>query len=313
MKKYTTLSAITLLILALSCNSANEKQAATTLASPEALKLEDYRAADTSAMANYEMPQVPPQEGNKQQSPDQKPSGTHTFKDWNKKIIKTGTLDLEVKDYKKFELSTRDLLTRVGGYIAGEERNESSYSIVYKMTLKVPVEKFDETMNALSPDSGKILNKKVTSEDVTGEIIDTKGRLDAKLHTRLRYFELLKQAKNMEEILLIQNELNELQEQMESASGRIQYLTHASAMSTIQLTFTQILDATVSDIHNPGFGMRLVNALQVGLQWVGDFLIILVGLWPLWIGLVIIWWCYKKMKGQRTSPRNNPIQGNASV
>ena len=78
--------------------------------------------------------------------------------------------------------------------------------------------------------------KKITSEDVTTEVIDTRSRLEAKKQVRLRYLDLLKQAKNMEEILSVQSEINGIQEQIESAAGRMEYLQHSSSFSTIHLT-----------------------------------------------------------------------------
>jgi hypothetical protein len=45
----------------------------------------------------------------------------------------------------------------------------------------------------------------------------------------------------MKEILQVQQEINSIQEQMESASGRINYLSHQSAYSTIHLQYFQYL------------------------------------------------------------------------
>ncbi len=47
-------------------------------------------------------------------------------------------------------------------------------------------------MNQLSSGSVKMVEKKITTEDVTGEVVDTKSSLLAKAQMRLKYLEFLK-------------------------------------------------------------------------------------------------------------------------
>ena len=177
--------------------------------------------------------QAPPagNEKKQDQSPRQ-PAAANP--DWNKKIIKNATLSVEVKDYVRFNELVRAAVKQSGGYIAQEEQSESDYKIENSVTIKVPVDQFDNTVSALTPGKEKVLVRKITSQDVTGEVVDTRARLEAKRQVRLRYLDLLKQAKNMEEILQVQNEIDDIQENMEAAAGRVSYLTYSAAFSTIQ-------------------------------------------------------------------------------
>nr|WP_315822627.1 DUF4349 domain-containing protein [Paraflavitalea speifideiaquila] len=115
--------------------------------------------------------------------------------DWDKKIIKNATLSVEVKAYTQFNDLVRNAVKQSGGYIAREEQSESDYKVENSLTIKVPVDQFDNTVLALTPGKEKILVKRITSQDVTGEVVDTKSRLEAKRQVRLRYLDLLKQAK----------------------------------------------------------------------------------------------------------------------
>jgi hypothetical protein len=109
---------------------------------------------------------------------------------------------------------------------------------------------------------------------------------------------LLKQAKNMEEILKVQQEINSIQEEIEAGAGRVSYLTHAAAYSTIQLTFYQVLNAQAEHIDKPGFGQRVLNALTNGMDWVGEMLVVMLTLWPLWLLLGGVWLMYKRWKAK---------------
>jgi hypothetical protein len=216
--------------------------------------------------------------------------------DWDKKIIKNATLNAQVKDYNSFYTSLREKVKGLGGYIAQEEQTQSEYKFENALVIKVPVDQFDDALTQLTSITEKINDKKVTSQDVTTEVIDTKSRMEAKHQVRLRYMDLLKQAKNMEEILNVQSEINGVQEDIESAAGRIEYLGHSSAFSTINLTYYQILNITAKDTDKPSFGTKLSGAFRIGLDWMGALFVGIVSIWPLFLAIAAIIVIYKRIK-----------------
>ena len=205
--------------------------------------------------------------------------------DWNKKIIKTGTLTSETENYHKYNIQIHELLKKWETYIASEQENSSSYKIENVLTIKIPVQYFDEAVQQLSfSATGKLLAKQITASDVTAEFFDTRARIETKKRIRLRYLDMVQKAKNVEEVLQVEREINSMQEQIEAAEGRINYLGHSAAYSTIQLTFFQILNSEAANGENPAFGVRLLTAVTDGSRWVGEFIIFMLTLWPIWIG-----------------------------
>lgn len=256
---------------------------------------EEMKTADKGFYTDtVSRPQIP-DDKQKQQHPQQQPA---IKPDWDKKIIKTASLNLEVKDYNTFYSSLREKVKAAGGYIAQEEQTQSDYKIENSLTIKVPVDQFDNAIVQLTTTTEKINEKKITSQDVTTEIIDTKSRMEAKKQVRLRYMDLLKQAKNMEEILSVQSEINDIQEEIESAAGRIEYLGHSSTFSTINLTYYQILNSSAKDTDKPSFGKELSSAFRTGWNWVGDLFVGLVSIWPLFLLIFISVLIYKRIKIQ---------------
>jgi hypothetical protein len=252
-----------------------------------------YETVDT-AMA----PQSPAA-GNNEQPKQQGAATSVQHIDWDKKIIKNAVLSVEAKNYKTFNDFVHQQVKQAGGYVAGEEQTKSEYKIENVVTIKVPVDQFDNLVKAItSTKDDNVESQKVTSQDVTGEVIDTRSRTEAKRQVRLRYLELLKQAKNMEEILKVQQEINNIQEEIEAGSGRVSYLTHAAAYSTIQLTFYEILNAQAVHPDKPNFGLRVLAALGNGLNWVGEMLVLLLTLWPLWLFAGGVWWLIKRYKAK---------------
>ena len=143
-------------------------------------------------------------------------------------------------------------------------------------------------MNSLSGDGVKLLEKNISTEDVTGEVVDTKSRIEAKQQARLRYLDLLKKAKNMEEILQVQNEINSIQEEIESASGRVNYLVHASAYSTINLKYYQFLNGTTAKDIEPNFFTRVSEAFETGGSVIINLALFIISIWPLIIAAIIL-------------------------
>ncbi len=225
--------------------------------------------------------------------------------DWDKKIIKTATLKLEIKDFKGYNDNVHKTVKQFGGYIAQEEQNLTDEKSETVISIKVPVDQFETMLNQLPGGDVKLLERKITTEDVTGEVVDTKSRLEAKKQMRLKYLEFLKQSKNMEEVLQVQNEINSIQEEIESAAGRIEFLSHQSAYSTIHLTFFQPLAGYKPSEDSPSFLTRVSNAFKTGASWIADLFVGLIAIWPLLlisIGLYIGW---KKLKRSKIIPQNS--------
>jgi hypothetical protein len=214
--------------------------------------------------------------------------------DWDKKIIKTAFLKLEVKDFKEYSGIVHRAAKQYGGYVANEEQNQSDEKKESTISIKVPVEQFETLMNQLPSDSDKIIEKKITTEDVTGEVLDTKSRMQAKEQMRLKYLEFLKQAKNMEDVLKVQDEINDIQEEMESASGRINYLSHQSVYSTINLTFYQPLAGYNPSNDSPGFFTRTSKAFRTGFDFITEIFIGVISVWPLCLLVFIAWILWKR-------------------
>jgi flagellar biosynthesis chaperone FliJ len=261
----------------------------------------DFASVDTTAVSLEDItlaapppPKQQPGDTNQQKEKSPSPKTPESKPDWNKKIIKTANINIETKKYADFSKKITDAVNRFGGYIAEEQQSETEYKIENTVTLKVPVDQFQNAIDFITNGDDKINEKKITSEDVTSQYVDTRSRLEAKRAARQRYLQLLQQTKNMEEILQVQNEIDAIQEEMESAAGRINYLVNASAMSTIHLTYYQVLNATAVEDETPGFFKQVGHAFTTGWKGVVEVLVGLIYLWPLWIFIGSGVWLWKR-------------------
>jgi hypothetical protein len=267
----------TALILMSSCRQSNPENKEGVL---EGRSSEEQKwKADTSF--------VPP--------PGQEPEQAGIQQDWDKKIVRKGFLQIEVKDFKKYGNDLNNQVKQAGGYIAGEATQQTEERLENRVVIKVPVAQFSSLMILLSDTKEQVWDKKISSEEVTTDIIDTRLRIEAKKKIRQRYLDLLQQAKSMEDILRIQSEINNVQEQIELGEGRAAYLNHSAAMSTIELTYYQLL-AGNGPGRDTSFTVQLRRAFAGGWEAIKELLLVLVSIWPLFLVLITGLIVFKRTK-----------------
>lgn len=223
--------------------------------------------------------------------------------DWDKKIIKTSTLKFEVKDFKSYNASVRNKIKQYGGYVAGEDNFLTDYKSETVLAIKVPVVNFDALMNELGDANSKLIERSVKTDDVTTAYVDTKSRLESKKQMRLKYLEFLKQSKNMTEVLQVQDKINSIQEEIEAAAGKMNYMSTQSAYSTINLSFYQPLQGFVEpDTTPPGFFSKVGEAFSAGASIIKNLVLGLITIWPICLLAIGGYVYYRKNKKKPTLP-----------
>jgi hypothetical protein len=216
--------------------------------------------------------------------------------DWDAKIIKTANIDLELKNYNSFNTILHQSLRNFGAYIGQEQQLQSEGQISNTVTIKVPVDQFESLMNHLASidKDAKVLDKQITSEDVSTQIVDSKSRIETKKKLRDKYFELMSQSKKMDDVIRVQNEISSITEDIEATSGRVEFLSHQSAYSTINLKYYQVLDAAKVDDASPSFGTSFSNAFKQGASLITNLFLFFVNIWPVVILGIIGWYIFKR-------------------
>lgn len=299
MKLRTT--AYSLLFAAISFMSCNKGESN----KEKGVDVQDLEIMKTE-VKSVEQKQPDPLPGTLQQSasdsaasaPKQSPASPVADPDWDKKIIKTASAKYEVKSFDQFYKEVRERVRKFGGYVAQEDNYQYEDRKEISLVIKVPVAQFEPMMNEMQGKDVKQIERSIKTEDVTGQVIDTKSRLEAKKEMRLKYLEFLRQSKNMEEVLQVQSEINSIQEEIEAATGRIQSLTKQAAYSTIHLSFYEPKDGFITPTpDNNSFFTKTGEAFSRGADLIKGLLLVIISIWPL-IAAVLIGIFIWKRKGQ---------------
>jgi hypothetical protein len=163
------------------------------------------------------------------------------------------------------------------------------------LTLKVPVDAFDQAMARLR-DVGAPLSEQVSTQEVTEEYVDLEAQVRTLEATEQQYLRLLERAQRIEEILPIQQRLNEARTQIERLRGRMTLLQRRSDVSTITLTLVVPAGKGATSPDGEPRPVRTLRAawsqLAVVLQGALD-LVIYAGIYALPLAplaLLYVWW-----------------------
>lgn len=158
----------------------------------------------------------------------------------DEKIIKTGSLDLVVDHADESLAAVETVATEKGGYIQTstlqehEDGTKSGW-----VTVRVPAEKFDESMEALKSLAVVVERETSSAEDVTEQYIDLAARLKNAKAQETRYVEILDVAKTVDEIIQIETALGNIRGYIESLQGQLQYLNSLTGFSTITISLSE--------------------------------------------------------------------------
>jgi hypothetical protein len=216
-----------------------------------------------------------------------------------RKLIKNGTISLEVKDIKTEKIKVDSLIKKYKAYFEKETTNRYGNSTILTLKIRIPSQDFEKFIVGIEKGGNKITNKEISTEDVTEEYIDLETRLLNKRKFMGRYQELLKSAKNIKEMLEIQEKIRILEEEIESATGRLKYISNQVIYSTLELRLEQENDFKYVPEKRDSTYEKLKQSIIGGWFVFVDFLYILLYNWVFIIFISIGIFMFRKYRKKR--------------
>jgi hypothetical protein len=158
-----------------------------------------------------------------------------------RKVIRNGTMHVEVERIDPALEALRAHVAAVGGYVAGESSSARSggRARVASMTLRVPAARLDETVAKVRT-LGQELSLTITAEDITEQYFDLEIRLRTQrdLETRLR--QLLDRPSNrLTDLLEIEREVARVRGEIDQMEGRKRYWDNQVGFSTLTVNLVE--------------------------------------------------------------------------
>jgi hypothetical protein len=199
-------------------------------------------------------------------------------------IVQTASLVLLVDEVPEAATQARHLADSLGGFVVTATQREENSKPAATVTIRVPADRFDEAIDKLKGLAAQVNNEQVSSKDVTEEFVDTDARLRNLRATESRYLELLQQARTVDDILKIEQQLTNVRAQIEQLQGRLQYLQRSAQMSVITAELRPFAGAQAAPASWSLLPVlrsawaALVSTLQLGLAAI-IWLLVFVPIW----------------------------------
>jgi hypothetical protein len=228
----------------------------------------------------------------------------------DRKIIRNAELNLEAENPEDAQRKITSIAELRGGFVVESQQSSSEVTSVTRdivgMTVRVPADKFSETLADIRNVSTRVVLESVKGQDVTEEFIDIEAQIKAKKALEQQFMEIMKRANTVEDALNVQSELAVVRGEIERVEGRKRFLENQSSLSTIKI---RLQTAKVFAANSVGFGDRVAGAFMAGadvaINFVMGLITVVVAILPfgLFIGLpvfLLFRYVWKRQFGPRS-------------
>lgn len=212
------------------------------------------------------------------------------------KIIKTGSLYVQTKDYGKFLDEMAAKIEALGGYI---ENNNTQVYQVYdneklmhgNLKIRVPQESFYETVSYLE-EVTEIRSKNINESDVTKEYYEKDNKVKNLEVQEQHLRELFEKATTVEEMLQIENELNRVRTDIDELNLSLADIDDRASMSTIDLEVEEVKDVNFTLKSEKGVWERakegFISTVNSIVRETGNLVVRLISSSPVLIPAIIV-------------------------
>ncbi|WP_297300595.1 DUF4349 domain-containing protein [uncultured Brachyspira sp.] len=196
-----------------------------------------------------------------------------------RKLIVTVDIRINSKDVEKSYKSIENKVKEYNGYFDNVESSKNRYYL----TIRIPKDNLNNFISFME-ESEKIENKNINTQDVTDTYYDTDNRIKNRevLLEKLRNY--LKEAKNIDEILKIEDRINTLTYEIERMKGNLQNLQSSIDYSRVTVNI-QNQEAIKSNTNIYNKYLNLISFLK---EFFSGIIFFIVGFVAVGIPIVLI-------------------------
>lgn len=230
-----------------------------------------------------------------------------------RKVMYSASINVEVKDYTQSVENITKKVNEWSGYVVSSTMYGEPGSVFGDITVRLPQEHFQSFLTFIDEETHKVIDKSISGEDVTEEYVDLESRLKSKRAVESRLLDFMEQAETTEELLAISKDLAEVQEEIETILGRMNYLDNRVeyAIVTIHLAETNVKVPNLGDDELNTWEKTketFMKSLKFLMQLFSGIIVFLIGGLPIIIVisiiLLIILLFYKRTRKRKKEERD---------
>ncbi len=221
-------------------------------------------------------------------------------------VIKNASLSIVVEEPSVSIEVISKLASDLGGFVVSSNlyRTQTANGLEVpqaSITIRVPADTLDQALVKIKSGAGQILSENVSGQDITQEYTDLESRLRNLERAEEQLTEIMEQAWETEDVLVVYNRLVEVQEQIELIKGQMKYFEQSAALSAISINIQAneaVQPLKIGNWQPVGVAKRALQALINTLKFLADMLIWIV-LYILPVALILFFpvrWLWRRFK-----------------
>ena len=199
------------------------------------------------------------------------------------KLVYRSSVTLETKDYTSLLDELNEIIRKYNG-VTQTMRESNTARRTFSLTVRIPSAHFDEFIQSLRKSSGSMTDIYTSVDNITKQYNDNDLRIKALETQHERLLQLLTDAKDLNDIILIENRLSDVETELTRLESYKNSMDSDVAYSTIDLTVYE-----VQTYSETSFLQRLINAFSGSISnFVGNMEDIVIGAVYLLPNLVLV-------------------------
>ena len=156
------------------------------------------------------------------------------------KIIRTGTMDLEVRDVPSALRAARDAIVAVGGYVGASTTKNEGGQPTAEITYRIPADRWEtalDTLRSLNGLTTKVVAEHTEAVEVTGQVVDLEARVRNLRASEVALQGIAEKATKVTDVLEVQARLTEVRGQIEQLTAQLKDLNDRAGYATLAVRF----------------------------------------------------------------------------
>lgn len=223
-------------------------------------------------------------------------------------VIRTAELQIQVSNATQALARARTTAESAGGLVGNEStERDSTGHVNSRITLRVPQDKYAETLTTLENSGGKLLARKADAKDVTNEVVDVDSRIKSQRVSVARVQEFMNRATKLTDVVALESELSTRQAELDSLLAQQSSLKDRTAMATITLVISETppkkKPTPPPADDEPGFLDALDGGWQAFLTTVRWIAMVVGAVAPFAATLTLLYLLWRLLIAPRLTPR----------
>jgi hypothetical protein len=157
------------------------------------------------------------------------------------KIIRTGSIEIEVSDVSKALRTARDAIVALGGYVGASNTSNVADQPTAQITYRIPADRWEDALDVLRDLNGlttKVASEQTDAVEVTGQVIDLQARIRNLRASETALQGIAAKATKISDVLEVEARLTDVRGQIEQLTAQLEDLNDRASYATLTAYFS---------------------------------------------------------------------------